>query len=80
MKQAINLPWNGLWKAHPERQELMVQRELRKRVIWLRQKESLAKHIHRGRLKTCFGEDWCGVRGALGKRAGGIGGALGKDR
>lgn len=43
MEWAINLLWNGLWKAYPERHEFMVQGELRKRVIWFCQKESLVK-------------------------------------
>lgn len=45
MEWAINLLRNGLCKAHPKRHELMVQRELRKRVIWFGQKESLAKRV-----------------------------------
>lgn len=56
MEWVINLLWNGLWKAHPERQELMVERELRKRVVWFCQKESLAKHILEGRQNVCLGE------------------------
>lgn len=52
MEWAINLLWNGLCKAHPERHELVAQRELRKRVIWFCQKASLAKHVHGGRLNV----------------------------
>lgn len=66
MEWAINLLGNGLCKAHPERHELMAQRELRKRVIWFYQKESQAKHVHGGRLNVCLGE--VGVElSALGK-------------
>lgn len=40
MEWAINLLWNGLWKGHPDRHELMVQRELGKGVILFCPKES----------------------------------------
>lgn len=55
MEWAINLLWNGLCKAHPERHELMAQRKLKKSVIWFCQKESLAKHVHGGRLHVYLG-------------------------
>ena len=63
MEWAINLLWNGLCKAHPERHELMVQRELRKQVVWFGQKEPLAKRVLGGKLNALRWWRWTCLHG-----------------